>query len=35
MELEGHKSARDTDWVSELERAITVKQIVSHMDEKL
>lgn len=28
------KSAQDTHWVSEVERAITVKQIVGHMDEE-
>jgi RNA polymerase sigma factor (sigma-70 family) len=27
------ESAQDTRWVSELERTITVKQVVSHMDE--
>ena len=32
-ELEGHESVVDEDWVSALERAITVKQIISYMDE--
>jgi RNA polymerase sigma factor (sigma-70 family) len=32
-ELERLEGARDTDWVSELEQAITVKQIIRHMDE--
>jgi RNA polymerase sigma factor (sigma-70 family) len=32
-EFERIESARDTDWVSELDRAITVRQIVAHMDE--
>ena len=27
------ETAQDTRWVSELERAITVKQVISHMDE--
>ena len=33
LELERLEGARDTAWVSELERAITVKQIIGHMDE--
>jgi DNA-directed RNA polymerase specialized sigma24 family protein len=34
VELEKLASARDTQWVSDLERAITVKEIMSHMDER-
>ena len=33
VEFERIESAQDTNWVSELERAITVRQIVAHMDE--
>ena len=33
LDLDRMASARDTQWVSELERAITVKQIIGHMDE--
>ena len=33
MEFERIEGAQDTDWVSELDRAITVRQIVAHMDE--
>lgn len=33
VELEGYESARDDGWALEIERAITVKQIISHMDE--
>jgi len=33
LDLERIESAQDTEWVSELERALTVKQIISHMDE--
>jgi RNA polymerase sigma factor (sigma-70 family) len=33
VEFERIESAQDTNWVSELERAITVSQIVAHMDE--
>jgi len=33
VEFERMEGAQDTDWVSELDRAITVKQIVAHMDE--
>jgi RNA polymerase sigma factor (sigma-70 family) len=33
VEFERIESAQDTSWVSELERAITVSQIVAHMDE--
>jgi len=32
-DLEKIESARNIRWVSELERAITIKQIVVHMDE--
>ena len=32
LDLEQIESAQDTEWVSELERAITVKQIMSRMD---
>jgi len=32
-DLEKIESARNIRWVSELERAITIKQIVAHMDE--
>src|SRR5271163_3202919 len=33
VEFERVEGAQDTDWVSELDRAITVRQIVAHMDE--
>jgi len=33
VELEQLASARDTQWVPDLERAITVKEIMNHMDE--
>jgi RNA polymerase sigma factor (sigma-70 family) len=33
VEFERIEGAQDTDWVSELDRAITVRQIVAHMDE--
>jgi RNA polymerase sigma factor (sigma-70 family) len=33
VELEKLAGARDTQWVSDLEGAITVKQVISHMDE--
>jgi len=33
VEFERIESAQDADWVSELDRAITVSQIVAHMDE--
>lgn len=33
VDLERLEGARDTDWVSELERAITVKQIIGQMDD--
>ncbi|MGH9713638.1 MAG: RNA polymerase sigma factor [Candidatus Acidiferrales bacterium] len=33
LELERLEGARDAGWVSELERAITIKQIILHMDE--
>lgn len=33
LDLERLEGARDTEWVSELERAITVKQIIGYMDE--
>ena len=33
LDLERIESAQDTAWVSELERALTVKKIISHMDE--
>ena len=33
VEFERMEGAQDTDWVSELDRAITVRQIVAHMDE--
>ena len=33
VEFERLEGAQDTDWVSELDRAITVRQIVAHMDE--
>ena len=33
VEFEWVEGAQDTDWVSELDRAITVRQIVAHMDE--
>ncbi|MHB8527443.1 MAG: hypothetical protein ACYDD2_14985 [Candidatus Acidiferrales bacterium] len=32
VNLELIESAQDTEWVSELERTITIKQIVSRMD---
>jgi RNA polymerase sigma factor (sigma-70 family) len=32
-ELERLGGARDTDWASELEQAITVKQVIQHMDD--
>ena len=33
QDLDRMSSARDTQWVSQLERAITVKQVIGHMDE--
>jgi hypothetical protein len=33
LDLDRMAGARDTQWVSELERAITVRQIIGHMDE--
>lgn len=33
VDLEKIASAQDTRWAAELERAITIKQIVSHMDQ--
>jgi len=33
LDLEGIEGTQDTGWVSELERAITVRQITVHMDE--
>jgi len=33
LDLERLEGARDTQWVSELERTITVKQIIGYMDE--
>src|SRR5580700_4431671 len=32
-DLEKLESAKDTEWVSAIERAITVEQVVAHMDE--
>jgi DNA-directed RNA polymerase specialized sigma24 family protein len=32
LSLESIEAAQDTDWVSELERRITIKQIMVHMD---
>jgi DNA-directed RNA polymerase specialized sigma24 family protein len=33
LDLDRLKSTRDFDWVSELERAITIREIIEHMDD--